>query len=77
MCSPPPPCSRKHLLAVLDFRGLKRGREKQLILQRLADVKKQLGARGAGRRVLFSDMPVAANTDCLSNLPFSCFGLLS
>ncbi|XP_074517111.1 exocyst complex component 3-like protein 4 isoform X1 [Sebastes fasciatus] len=72
-----PDCSRKHLVAVLNFRGLVRGREHQLILQRLTELKKKLGNAGGDKsRVLFGDMQVTVNTDCLSNLPFSCFSFL-
>uniref|UniRef100_UPI003AAF94E1 exocyst complex component 3-like protein 4 n=1 Tax=Centroberyx gerrardi TaxID=166262 RepID=UPI003AAF94E1 len=69
-----PDISKKHLSAVLYFRGLVRGRERQLILQRLAEAKRNLGAgRVQGDdRVLFADMQVTVNTDCLSDLPFSC-----
>lgn len=67
--------SRKHLAAVLSFRGLPRGREHQLILRRLTELKRTLGVRGDKSRILFTDIPVTVNTDCLSNLPFSCFSL--
>ncbi|XP_078031524.1 exocyst complex component 3-like protein 4 isoform X2 [Epinephelus lanceolatus] len=62
-----PDFSRKHLVAVLYFRGLVRGREHQLILQRLTELKKKLGS-GDRNQVLFGDMQVTINTDCLSNL---------
>ncbi|XP_059209239.1 exocyst complex component 3-like protein 4 [Centropristis striata] len=72
-----PDFSRKHLVAVLYFRGLMRGREHQLILQRLTELKKNLGSVGGDNsRVLFGDMQVTVNTDCLSNLPFSCLSFL-
>ncbi|XP_071368457.1 exocyst complex component 3-like protein 4 [Centroberyx affinis] len=72
-----PDISKKHLSAVLYFRGLVRGRERQLILQRLAEMKRNLGAGRVQRddRVLFGDMQVTVNTDCLSDLPFSCLTL--
>ncbi|GLD47614.1 exocyst complex component 3-like protein 4 [Lates japonicus] len=71
-------CSKKHLIAVLNFRGLMRGREHQQILQRFTELKKKLGSANGGdrSRVLFGDMQVTVNTNCLSNLPFSCFNLL-
>lgn len=70
-------CSKKHLVAVLYFRGLLRGREHQLILQRLTELKKKLGNAGGDKsRVLFGDMQVTVNTDCLSNLRFSCLSFL-
>ena len=66
-------CSRKHLVAVLNFRGLLRGSEHQLILQRFAELKKKLGDAGSNKsRVLFADMQVTISTDCLSKLPFPC-----
>ncbi|KAK9534183.1 hypothetical protein VZT92_009246 [Zoarces viviparus] len=74
-----PDFSRKHLVAVLYFRGLLRGREHQLILQHHTELKKKLSSAGAGgdrSRVLFGDMQVTVNTDCLSNLPFSCLSFL-
>ncbi|XP_060938530.1 exocyst complex component 3-like protein 4 [Limanda limanda] len=72
-----PDFSRKHLVAVLNFRGLMRGREHQLILQRFTELKKKLGnASGDKTQVLFGDMQVTVNTDCLSNLPFSCLSFL-
>lgn len=67
-----PPCSKKHLVAVLYFRGMKRGRERQLILQKLSELRKQESRSLSNSRVLFGDMQVAADTDCLSDLPFSC-----
>ncbi|XP_054470118.1 exocyst complex component 3-like protein 4 [Anoplopoma fimbria] len=71
-----PDFSKKHLVAVLNFRGPLRGREHQLILQRHSELKKRLGDGGARNRDLFGDMQVTVNTDCLSNLPFSCLGFL-
>ncbi|XP_028420976.1 exocyst complex component 3-like protein 4 [Perca flavescens] len=70
-----PDFSRKHLVAVLYFRGLLRGREHRLILQRLTELKKKLGS-GDKNQVLFGDMQVTVNTDCFSNLPFSCLSFL-
>uniref|UniRef100_UPI0037E9288A exocyst complex component 3-like protein 4 isoform X2 n=1 Tax=Semicossyphus pulcher TaxID=241346 RepID=UPI0037E9288A len=72
-----PDFSKKHLSAVLYFRGLTRGREHQLILQRLSELKKKAGSAVRDKsQVLFSDMQVTVNTDCLSNLPFSCLSFL-
>ncbi|KAM6968664.1 exocyst complex component 3-like protein 4 [Tautogolabrus adspersus] len=68
-----PDFSRKHLVAVLYFRGLVRGREHQLILQRLSELKRKAGSGVCDKsRPLFSDMEFTVNTDCFSNLPFSC-----
>ncbi|XP_045572795.1 exocyst complex component 3-like protein 4 isoform X3 [Salmo salar] len=69
-----PDISKKHLSAVLYFRGLMRGRERQVILQRLTELKRELGTAGNigdNRRALFSDMQVT-NTDCLADMPFFC-----
>ncbi|XP_034531588.1 exocyst complex component 3-like protein 4 [Notolabrus celidotus] len=72
-----PDFSKKHLVAVLYFRGLVRGREHQLILQKLSELKKKRGNAVCDRsQVLFSDMQVPVHTDCLSNLLFSCFSFL-
>ncbi|KAM8913456.1 exocyst complex component 3-like protein 4 isoform 2-T4 [Spinachia spinachia] len=71
-----PDFSRKHLAAVLHFRGLRRGREHQLILQRHGELQKEAGAGGERSRALFADMPAAVHTDCLSSVPSSCLALL-
>ncbi|XP_041668894.1 exocyst complex component 3-like protein 4 isoform X2 [Cheilinus undulatus] len=72
-----PDFSKKHLVAVLYFRGMMRGREHQLILQRFSELKKKVDSPACNKdRVLFSDMQVTVNTDCLSNLPFSCLNFL-
>ncbi|XP_055719351.1 exocyst complex component 3-like protein 4 [Salvelinus fontinalis] len=71
-----PDISKKHLSAVLYFRGLMRGRERQVILQRLTELKRELGTAGNigdNRRALFSDMQVTVtNTDCLADIPLFC-----
>ncbi|XP_029972565.1 exocyst complex component 3-like protein 4 [Salarias fasciatus] len=76
-----PDFSRKHLVAIMDFRGLLRGREHQLIVQRLAALKKDAAGAAAGdssaeSRVLFGDMHVTVNSDCLSSLPLVCLAVL-
>ncbi|XP_054913285.1 exocyst complex component 3-like protein 4 isoform X2 [Poeciliopsis prolifica] len=72
-----PDFGKKHLVAVLYFRGLYRGREHHLILQKLTALRKEVGSGNADRgRVLFGDMQVTANTDCLSNLPVFCLSFL-
>uniref|UniRef100_A0A8C7S5E4 Exocyst complex component Sec6 n=1 Tax=Oncorhynchus mykiss TaxID=8022 RepID=A0A8C7S5E4_ONCMY len=72
-----PDISKKHLSAVLYFRGLMRGRERQAILQRFTELKRELGTAGNigdNRRALFSDMQVTVtNTDRLADIPFFCF----
>ncbi|XP_035529188.1 exocyst complex component 3-like protein 4 [Morone saxatilis] len=70
-----PDFSRKHLDAVLYFRGPLRGREHQLIMRRLTELRKNAGG-GDKSQDLFGNMQVTVNTDCLSNLPFSCFSFL-
>lgn len=67
-----PDFGKKHLVAVLWFRGLVRGREHRQILQNLSQLKKNAPIIDK-KRLLFSEMQVTVNTDCLSNLPFSCF----
>uniref|UniRef100_G3NLF7 Exocyst complex component 3 n=1 Tax=Gasterosteus aculeatus aculeatus TaxID=481459 RepID=G3NLF7_GASAC len=69
-----PDFSQKHLVAVLNFRGLRRGREHQLILQRHAQLQEKTGAAGERSHAFFSNMPVAVQAGCLSNVPFSCLG---
>ncbi|XP_044023008.1 exocyst complex component 3-like protein 4 [Siniperca chuatsi] len=72
-----PDFSKKHLDAVLYFRGPLSGREHQLILQRLMELKKKLGSTyGDKNRVLFDDMQVTVNRDCLSNMTFAIFSCL-
>ncbi|XP_007540129.1 exocyst complex component 3-like protein 4 isoform X2 [Poecilia formosa] len=72
-----PDFSKKHLVAVLYFRGLQRGREHRLILQKLTALRKEVGSTSTDRgQVLFGDMQVTANTDCLSNPLFSCLSFL-
>ncbi|XP_030574334.1 exocyst complex component 3-like protein 4 [Archocentrus centrarchus] len=72
-----PDFSKKHLVAVLYFRGLMRGHEHQLILQRLTILKKEMNTSSSDRnRDLFSKMQVTVNSNCLSNLPFSCFSFM-
>ncbi|CAG5866881.1 unnamed protein product [Menidia menidia] len=66
-----PDFSKKHLVAVLYFRGLPKDREYQLILQQLTALKKDT-PQSLGSQLLFRDMEVNANTNCLSNLPFPC-----
>lgn len=63
-------------MAVLHFRGVRRGREFQLTLRRLAEVKKTLGSGGDQSRLLFTDMPVTVNTGCLASLLVPCLSLL-
>ncbi|XP_012731431.2 exocyst complex component 3-like protein 4 isoform X1 [Fundulus heteroclitus] len=72
-----PDFSRKHLVAVLYFRGLKKGREYNLILQKLTTLKKEVDSSSINRsQVLFGDMQVTANTDCLPSLPLVCVNFL-
>ncbi|XP_041828791.1 exocyst complex component 3-like protein 4 isoform X2 [Melanotaenia boesemani] len=70
-----PDFGRKHLVAVLYFRGLVRGREHQLILQQLSVLKRGAAIRDRSQ-ALFGDMQVTTKTECLSGLPFSCLNFL-
>lgn len=71
-----PDISKKHLSAVLYFRGMSRGRERQLILQKLSELKRLHKISGKAEHALFTEIQPAVNTDCLANLPFSCFSML-
>lgn len=71
-----PDFGRKHLVAVLWFRGLVRGREHSQILHRLSDLRKTV-PNPDKNQVLFRDMQVTTNTDCLSNLPWSCLSFIT
>ncbi|KAF3845105.1 hypothetical protein F7725_008268 [Dissostichus mawsoni] len=63
----------KHLVAVLYFRGLIRGREHQLILQKFTELKKHKAEQTKTRAEFYF---IPANTDCFSHLPFSCLSSL-
>lgn len=63
-------------MAVLHFRGVRRGREFQLILRRLAEVKRTRGSGGDQSRLLFTDMPVTVNTGFLASQLVPCLRLL-
>ncbi|MED6277044.1 hypothetical protein CHARACLAT_009111 [Characodon lateralis] len=66
-----PDFSRKHLVAVLYFRGLQRGREHHLILQQFTTLKKEVASSNTdSSQVFFGDMQVTTNTSFLSKLPF-------
>ncbi|XP_026799522.3 exocyst complex component 3-like protein 4 isoform X1 [Pangasianodon hypophthalmus] len=65
-----PDFSKKHLSAVLYFRGVTRGRQRQMILQKLSDLKQHANA-GSVQHVLFNGMEATASTD-LVNMPCAC-----
>ncbi|XP_072314345.1 exocyst complex component 3-like protein 4 [Eucyclogobius newberryi] len=71
-----PDFGRRHLSAVLWFRGPVRGREHGQILQKFSELKKKAPAPDK-KRLLFSEMQVRVSQDCLSTLPFSCLSLCS
>ncbi|KAL7890075.1 hypothetical protein AOLI_G00023330 [Acnodon oligacanthus] len=71
-----PDIGKKHLSAVLYFRGMIRGREKQVILQKLTELKRLHSNAGNMQHVFFAEIQPAVNTDCLANMPFSCFSVL-
>ncbi|KAK2896476.1 hypothetical protein Q8A67_010964 [Cirrhinus molitorella] len=71
-----PDISKRHLSAVLYFRGITRGREKHIILQRLAEQKQTSGNTGNKNQALFSEIQAAVNTDCLAGTPFSCLSFI-
>ncbi|KAL2099358.1 hypothetical protein ACEWY4_005838 [Coilia grayii] len=84
-----PDISKRHVSAVLLFRGMARGRERQRILQRLSELKREFHAAGNDeapelkREVCggndeaserrFFSSIEAASTACLTHTPFSCF----
>ncbi|XP_047668681.1 exocyst complex component 3-like protein 4 isoform X2 [Tachysurus fulvidraco] len=68
-----PDFSQKHLLAVLYFRGIKRGRQRQVILQKFSDLQQRARNAGSTKHALFNEMEVAASPDCLVNMPFCSF----
>ncbi|XP_076831754.1 exocyst complex component 3-like protein 4 isoform X2 [Brachyhypopomus gauderio] len=72
-----PDISKRHLSAILYFRGMIRGRERQVILQKFSNIKQQSRNTRSTQHPLFTEIPAPANTNCLANIPFSCFyGLL-
>ncbi|XP_052007576.1 exocyst complex component 3-like protein 4 [Xyrauchen texanus] len=71
-----PDIRKSHLSAVLYFRGIIRGREKHIILQRLTELKKSIGYAGNKERAFFSEIQEADNTDCLAGIPFSCLSVI-
>ncbi|XP_051506633.1 exocyst complex component 3-like protein 4 isoform X1 [Myxocyprinus asiaticus] len=71
-----PDIRKSHLSAVLYFRGIIRGREKHIILQRLTELKESFGNVGNKEYALFSEIQAAVNTDCLAGTPFSCLSLI-
>ncbi|XP_060728394.1 exocyst complex component 3-like protein 4 [Tachysurus vachellii] len=68
-----PDFSQKHLLAVLYFRGIKRGRQRQVILRKFSDLQQRVRNAGSTKHALFNEMEVAASPDCLVNMPFCSF----
>ncbi|XP_051941410.1 exocyst complex component 3-like protein 4 [Hippocampus zosterae] len=74
-----PDFSSKHLMAVLAFRGVLRGREHQRILRRLEQLRKTkkittaTGNDHHGRRSLFRNMDARLRADCLSDVSSFCF----
>ncbi|XP_043085423.1 exocyst complex component 3-like protein 4 isoform X1 [Puntigrus tetrazona] len=71
-----PDIRKAHLSAVLYFRGIIRGREKHIILQRLVELKQKTGSAGNREQALFSEIQAAVNTDCLAGTPFSCMSFI-
>lgn len=62
--------SKRHLSAVLYFRGVTRGRQRQMTLQKLSDLQKHANAEST-QHVLFSEIEASASK-LLANMPFSC-----
>ncbi|CAL8273754.1 unnamed protein product [Merluccius merluccius] len=71
-----PDLREKHLAAVLYFRGLLRGRERQAILQRFSELQRKAASKAAraSDRSLFRDMQctVGHSEHWLAQLPFTC-----
>ncbi|MBN3324752.1 EX3L4 protein, partial [Atractosteus spatula] len=66
-----PDVSRKHLSAILFFRGLTGGQERQAILQRLEELKHTAGTRGMRDRQFFSKINVPS-IKCWPPLYYTC-----
>ncbi|ROK15755.1 Exocyst complex component 3-like protein 4 [Anabarilius grahami] len=71
-----PDIRKSHLSAVLYFRGIIRGREKHIILQRLAELKESIGNAGSKEHALFNEIQAAVNTECLPGTTFSCLSFI-
>ncbi|XP_048060344.1 exocyst complex component 3-like protein 4 [Megalobrama amblycephala] len=71
-----PDIRKSHLSAVLYFRGIIRGREKHIILQRLAELKESVGNAGSKEHALFNEIQAADNTECLPGTTFSCLSFI-
>ncbi|XP_077053153.1 exocyst complex component 3-like protein 4 [Siphateles boraxobius] len=71
-----PDIRRSHLSAVLYFRGIIRGRERHIILQRLAELKESIGNAGNKEHALFNQIQAAVNTECLPGTTFSCLSFI-
>lgn len=67
-----PDIRKSHLSAVLYFRGVIRGRERNIVLQRLMELKQNMKSKGNKEQVLFSEIQAAVNTDCFAGTPFTC-----
>ncbi|XP_077477097.1 exocyst complex component 3-like protein 4 isoform X2 [Stigmatopora argus] len=68
-----PDFSSRHLVSVLAFRGIMRGRGHQRILLKLHQLKRTMPAGDPDERSLFHDMEATVRTNFLSNLSFFCF----
>nr|XP_015195394.1 PREDICTED: exocyst complex component 3-like protein 4 [Lepisosteus oculatus]XP_015195395.1 PREDICTED: exocyst complex component 3-like protein 4 [Lepisosteus oculatus] len=66
-----PDVSRKHVSAILFFRGLTGGQERQAILQRLEELKHTTGSRGTRNRQFFSQINVPS-VKCWPPLYYTC-----
>ncbi|XP_067278602.1 exocyst complex component 3-like protein 4 [Pseudorasbora parva] len=71
-----PDIRKSHLSAVLYFRGITRGRERHIILQKLAEVKARIGNAGNKEHALFNEIQAADNTGCLPSTAFSCMSFI-
>lgn len=71
-----PDIRKSHLSAVLYFRGIVRGREKHIILQKLAELKVSIGNAGNKEHALFNEIQAAVNTECLPGTTFSCLSFI-
>ncbi|XP_077587762.1 exocyst complex component 3-like protein 4 isoform X1 [Stigmatopora nigra] len=68
-----PDFSSRHLVSLLAFRGIMRGREHQRILLKLHLLKRTMPAGDPDEHSLFHDMEATVRTNFLSNLSLFCF----
>ncbi|XP_056616708.1 exocyst complex component 3-like protein 4 [Triplophysa dalaica] len=71
-----PDIRKSHMSAVLYFRGVIRGRDKHIVLERLMELKSSITNKRTEEQVLFTEIQAAVNTDCFAGSPFTCLSFM-